>query len=621
MLAKPSGIPRLPGCYLFRNAQGAIIYVGKARSLAGRLPNYFQRAGALTVKTQALMSEATAVEWIVTPSEVDALILENELIKESQPRYNMMLKDDKSFPFVALDLRSDFPAPSITRARRQRGVRYFGPFVEVRALRTTMDELIQAFPLRTCTKHKFDYHRRVGRPCLLYDINRCSGPCAGRINRDGYHQLLDSWVRFFEGDVRPLRRVLQDQMVASASEQHYEAAARARDALAALERAASDQSVVLDDHSNLDVVAVATDGGRAAAVRFRVRFGRIIARTVHLIDRSMDEGDAEIFEGVLTDLYDEAASVPPCVVVSDVAMATPLARAFLAERRGRPVEVVASQRGRRRRALDLARADALAVIARDSLRRQSDHNVRARALQELGAALGLARPPFRIECFDMSHLQGTNYVGSMVVFEDGLAKKADYRHFNVKEALGNDDFGAMEEVVRRRLAHWDDGPTGGRFAHPDLIIIDGGVPQLHAARQAVARVGISPGPELVALAKREELLFRPGRREPVVLERGSEALYLVQRVRDEAHRFAITFHRSKRGQSMVASTLQGVAGLGPVRRERLLVQFGSLDALRAATPDELAGLAWLPRDVAASLYDHLRAPAAARPAKGGADDE
>ena len=621
MFAKPSGIPRQSGCYLFRNARGDVIYVGKALSLHQRLSSYFLRLDTLAHKTQALMTEATSVEWIVTPSELDALVLENELIKQNQPRYNMRLKDDKSFPYVALDTRTDFPVPYLTRGRHVKGVRYFGPFVDVRALRVTMDELLQAFPLRSCNTHKFNYQQRIGRPCLLYDIGKCSGPCVGAIDAAGYAQLVAAWARFFDGDVRQLRTLLDDQMHAASQKKHYEAAATARDGLAALERAASAQSVVLDDHSNLDVVAVSTDGGRAAVVRFRVRFGRIIARTVHLIDRSMDEDDAEILESVLTDMYVEPASVPPVVLVAGEAAATPVVGEYLSELRRKRVDVLVPQRGKRRRVIELAQNDAASVIARDSLRRQSDHNVRSRALQELGAALGLAAPPFRIECFDMSHLQGTNYVGSMVVFEDGLPLKKDYRHFNVKEALGNDDVGAMNEVVRRRLAYWNDDQGTTKFRRADLVIIDGGLPQLHAAMQAALSAGITDGIEFAALAKREELLYRPGSNVPISLERGSESLYLVQRIRDEAHRFAITFHRSKRGRSMVASTLSGVDGLGDARRERLLAQFGSMDSLRHASLEELRALAWLPDAVATRLYDHLQAPTQPRLEKEGPRDE
>ena len=620
MLPRPTGIPRQSGCYLFRNAQGQIIYVGKALSLASRLGSYFQRPAGLAQKTQALMGEATSVEWIVTPTELDALVLENELIKDNQPRYNMRLKDDKSFPYVALDTRTDFAAPSITRGKHVKGVRYFGPFVDVRALRTTMDELIQAFPLRSCTKHKYNYHQRIGRPCLLFDIGKCSGPCVGAIDPVGYQELVAAWARFFDGDVRQLRGLLQRQMHDASQQKHYEAAAKARDGLEALERAASVQNVVLDDHSNLDVLALASDGGRSAVVRFRVRFGRIIGRSVHLIDRSMDEDEAEILESLLPDMYPDADSVPPAVLVAEDASATPLMRQYLSELRARPVEVAAPQRGKRRRVVELAGHDAMAVIDRDSLRRQSDHNVRARALQELGAALALAQPPYRIECFDMSHLQGTNYVGSMVVFEDGLAKKGDYRHFNVKEVLGNDDVGAMEEVVRRRLGYWSDDQRATKFRRADLIIIDGGLPQLHAAQKAAATLGLEGQVEFCALAKREELLYRPGSSTPIALERGSESLYLVQRVRDEAHRFAISFHRSKRGKSMVASSLSGVQGLGPARRERLLASFGSLDTLRSATLEDLEALAWLPGDVARRLYDHLQAPGQPKATKGS-DDE
>ncbi len=619
MFEKPSGIPRQSGCYLFRNAHNTVIYVGKALSLAQRLSSYFQSPDTMTLKTRALMDEATSVEWIVTPSELDALILENELIKENQPRYNMRLKDDKSFPYVAIDTRVDFPAPFITRSKHVKGVRYFGPFVDVRALRATIDEMLQAFPLRSCSRHKFNYHERIERPCLLYDIGKCSGPCIKAIDAKGYQQLVNSWARFFEGDVRQLRALLQDRMIEASQKKHYEAAAKARDGLEALERAAGAQSVVLDDHSNLDVVALDTDGGRAAVVRFRVRHGRIIGRTVHLIDRSMDEDDAQLFEGVLPDLYDDAQNVPPVVIVGSERAASSLASAYLSELRGKEVHVLVAQRGKRRRVLELAKNDATAVINRDSLRRQSDHNVRSRALQELGEALSLAEPPFRIECFDMSHLQGTNYVGSMVVFEDAIAKKSDYRHFNVKEILGNDDVGAMQEVVRRRLAHWNESHESTKFPRPDLIIIDGGLPQLHAAQKAAAELRLD-GVEFTALAKREELLYRPGSSIPIALERGSESLYLVQRIRDEAHRFAITFHRSKRAKSMVASTLSGVSGLGPSRRERLLAHYGSLDALRHAELDELRSLTWLPDEVARNIYDHLRAPASPKPTRGSRDE-
>jgi excinuclease ABC subunit C len=434
-------------------------------------------------------------------------------------------------------------------------------------------------------------------------------------------ELVQSWVRFFDGDVRPLRELLSSQMEVASRNQHYEAAAKARDGLAALERAARIQSVVLDDRSSLDVLAMASEGSRSALVRFRVRFGRVVGRTVHLVDRSMDESDSEILESALTHLYGESESVPATVVVERSSFVSSLSVQYLCNRRAGPVRVHVAQRGKRRRVLDMASRDAAAVIQRDSLRRQSDHNVRSRALQELGQALSLREPPYRIECFDMSHLQGTDYVGSMVVFEDALALKRDYRHFTIKEVLGNDDVGAMHEVLLRRLSHWSETATPSKFRRADLIVIDGGPAQLHAAQAAARALGLEECVEFVALAKREELLYRPGRSTPVALERGSESLYLVQRIRDEAHRFAISFHRSKRGKSMIASTLEGVRGLGPTRRERLVLEFGSLRALRQASLEELRAVTWLPEDVARRLYDHLQGRPTVRLTKESANDE
>lgn len=619
MLEKPTGIPRRPGCYLFRNGSGVVIYVGKARSLAQRLSSYFQRSSTLSQKTQLLMDEAAAVEWIVTPSELDALVLENELIKVNQPRYNMRLKDDKSFPYVALDSRVDFPVPTITRGQHVKGVRYFGPFVDVGALRRTIDELLQAFPLRTCSRHKYNYQQRIGRPCLLFDIGKCPGPCVGAITASEYSRNVESWAGFFDGDVRPLRLKLQAQMSQASQSQHYEAAAQARDSLEALESAAQRQSVVLDDYSALDVIAAVIKDSRAVVVRFRVRHGRIVGRTVHLVDRSMDEQAIDIIEGLLPQLYPREDEVPPTVLLSDTELISPLVAQFLAERPPHAVSLSVPQRGRRRRVCDMARADAESIIARDDLRRARDHNVRARALQELSEALGLTQPPYRIECYDMSHLQGTNYVGSMVVFEDGLALKSDYRRFTIREVVGNDDVGAMTEVLARRFKRWN--ATDAKFRPADLIIIDGGLPQLSAGISAATQAGIMSQVQLVSLAKREELLYRPSASSPIALPPGSEALYLVQRIRDEAHRFAITFHRSKRGQAMIRSSLDGVAGLGPARRIQLLEHFGSLDALRSATLDDLYSLSFLPSNVAHNLYDHLRSPSSPRPEKGTVDHE
>jgi excinuclease ABC subunit C len=616
---RPDGMPSAPGCYIFRNVESHVIYVGKAKTIKNRLGSYFQSRDGLAPKTQFLMDEAHSVEWIITPSELDALILENELIKQYQPRYNLRLKDDKSFPYVAIDSRTAFPVPYITRGKHQKGVRYFGPYVDVRALRVTIDELLHIFPLRSCSRHKYEYQKKINRPCLLFDIGKCSGPCIGAIDESGYQGLVESWARFFSGDVSALRDSLTSTMTESSSKKHYEAAAKARDGLEALDRAAQTQSVVLDTHSNIDTLAVSTDGGRATVVRFKVRNGRVVGRSVHFLDRSLDETTTEILEAVITEMYPEQSEVPAVVSVQK-GTNTALVREYLSSMAKSPVDVVIPMRGKRRRVMEMALNDALSVIARDTLRRQSDHNVRSRALQEIGAKLQLAQPPFRMECFDMSHLQGTNYVGSMVVFEDGVPMKSDYRHFNVKEILGNDDFGAMQEVVRRRLEHWREDQHSSKFRRADLIVIDGGLGQLHAAEKAAEELGLLGEVEFVAMAKREEFLYRPGSSDPIVLDGGSEGLYLMQRLRDEAHRFAINFHRSKRGKSMVASTLEGVEGLGPSRRDRLIETFGSLDGLRAASREELEGLPWLPKDVARRLYDRVSGPSAPRLSKETEED-
>jgi excinuclease ABC subunit C len=622
MFERPSGIPAESGCYLFRNERGVVIYVGKARSLSQRLGNYFQRPSALDFKTRTLMDEAVNVEWIVTHSEVDALILENELIKTHQPRYNMRLKDDKSFPFLALDFRTPFARPYTTRSSHVKGVTYYGPFAHVRPLKRTIDELLQAYPLRSCSDAKFDDHQRRGRPCLLYDVGKCSGPCVGAIDEARYGELVESFGAFFDGEVATLRRRLEARMAQCSSERDYEGAARARDGLAALENAAQTQRIVLDDSSDLDALSLARSGSRAAVVLFRVRHGRVVGRHALLLDLSFDESDAEIVERSLGEFYVKADDVPRTVVVDEALATSEVSVEFLTRLREAPVALREAQRGKRRHLLEMVRKDAEEVLRVDSLRREHDHNVRSRALSELGTALALARPPYRVECFDMSHLQGTNYVGSMVVFEDAMAKKSDYRQFNVKTVLGNDDVGAMREVVRRRLEHWSDAGGDAKFPNADLIIIDGGVGQLNAA--LAAQQDVAPradAAQFVALAKREELLYRPQQGEPVALERGSESLYLVQRVRDEAHRFAISFHRSKRGRAMVSSTLDGVSGLGPSRQKLVMASFGSLEALRRASVHEIAAVPGVPEAVARTLYDHLHGAPSPRLTKEVSENE
>ncbi|HLK46101.1 MAG TPA: excinuclease ABC subunit UvrC, partial [Acidimicrobiales bacterium] len=549
MLTPPatSTIPEGPGVYVFRDASGQPLYVGKARSLRARLTNYFADPSTLADRTAQLVASAASVDWTVTASEVDALLLENSLIKTEQPRYNIRLKDDKSYPYLAVDLRETWPRPLVVRGRRRRGVRYFGPFGHAKSLRSTIDLLLPTYPVRTCGDAKFVRHERLGRPCLLSDIGRCAAPCVGWVDHETYDEHVQGILRFFSGDAAALTRDLEARMRAASDAQDYEAAARLRDALGHVERASDSQQVLLSDRDDLDAVGTATDGLQAGVVRLVVRKGRVVGRESLSADLVDDLDAPELVERFLGDLYDADHPPPREVLVEPGGADLERLSAWLTSLRGAPVRASAPERGRRGAVVELASANAAEDLRRRGLRRAADHNARSKALVELQAALGLDRVPYRIECFDMSHLQGTSYVGSMVVFEDALSVKAAYRHFTVKTIKGNDDVGAMREVLDRRLARWREGPSKDRFgANPDLIVVDGGLPQLHAAVAAVEARGLTGQLELASLAKRLEEVYRPDTSTPVVLPRASEALYLLQRVRDEAHRFAITFHRSTR---------------------------------------------------------------------------
>lgn len=603
-MERPQGIPNSPGCYQFRNANGRIIYVGKAKDLSQRLSNYFNKSESLDPKTQHLMSEAASVEWILTPTELDALLLENELIKEHQPRYNIRLKDDKSYPLLAFDMKVEFPAPFVTRNSRLRGVRYFGPFVDARALRQTMDDLLQVFPLRTCSKHKFDFHRKIDRACLLADIGRCPAPCTGSISAGDYKKQIDRWADFYSGNIKPLKEILQTQMEAASQRQHYEAAAHIRDSIEALEKASASNSVIVDDHSELDLFATHFEGGLAVVVRYRVRFGRMVSRDVNFIERSFDEGSDDLIQSVLPSLYRAKEDVPKEILVPPSVGDESLIHDFVSHIAKAPVIIKKPVRGQKSKLMSMASEDARALVARDLNRRQYDHNERSKALQTITETLELRRAPYRIECYDMSHFQGSNYVGSMVVFEDGLPVKAKYRRFIVRGFDQSNDVGAMRDVLSRRLARLaDDGDT--KFERPDLIILDGGLPQLGVGESLFREHGLTDSIDLAALAKREETLFTPKHREGILLERGSPELFLVQRIRDEAHRTAITFHRQRRARAVHNSFLDGLPGLGPGRRALLQDRFPTTTALLGAELSDIATIPGMPEAVARSIYDRI----------------
>ena len=605
-----TSIPDEPGCYQFLDDKGRVLYVGKARSLRSRVNSYFQDPRHLHARTAQMVAQADRLEWTVTSTEVEALILEVSLIQTFQPRFNIRLKDDKSYPWLAITTGSEWPRPIVTRGQRRRGNRYFGPFGHTRSLRRTVDLLLPTFPLRTCADSKFDRHQRSGRPCLLFDIRRCSGPCIGAVDAATYASHLEGFTRFFSGEADPIIRDLESSMSDAAAAMDYERAARLRDGVEAMKEAAESQQLVLADSDDLDVVGLAADDLQVAAAVLHVRHGRIVGRGSSVADLVEDHDEGGLTAIVLRDFYGDPAAVIPPIVATRTKPEDPDAlTAWLESRRATRVRLTQPQRGLKQGLIEMAERNAAEELGRDRLRRASDHNARSKALLELQQALDLDVPPFRIECYDMSHLQGTSYVGSMVVFEDGLPVKSAYRHFNIKTVEGNDDFAAMAEVLERRLRRWSEEPqSGGRrgFASPaDLLLIDGGLGQLGVVVEVLDRLGLSEATEVASLAKRFEEVYRPGSSLPIRLPRGSEGLFLLQRVRDEAHRFAISFHRSKRGKAMTARVLDGIAGLGHGRIERLTQRFGTIEAMRNRSLEELQAESWLPDHVATALFERL----------------
>jgi excinuclease ABC subunit C len=611
----PTGsIPDAPGSYQFYDAEGRVLYVGKAKSLRHRLPNYWQDSAKLPPRTAQLVAQADHVEWVVVDSEVDALILEHSLIQAHLPRYNVRLKDDKSYPWLAVTLNEEWPRPAVVRGRKRKGVRYFGPYGNAGAIRSTLDLLVRSFPVRTCSDTKFKRHERLGRPCLLYDIDRCSGPCVGAVDHEAYAGYVEDLMGFLSGDTEPVLARLEGEMLAASDELQFERAARLRDRIAAVHKAAETQQMVSDRPEDFDVVGIAEDPLEASVQIFRVRRGRVVGHRGFVAEKVEDLSPADFMSLVVSQVYGaDGAEVPRRVLVPEEPADRELLQSWLTTSRGGPVDISVPQRGAKRALQEMVARTASEDLARHRLRRASDHNARSKALTELQLALGLKEAPLRIECYDMSHLQGTDYVGSMVVLEDGLPKRSDYRRFMVKSVAGNDDYAAMEEVLTRRLTALKEPEkpmSNGRprrFAYrPNLLLVDGGKGQLGVAERVVHQLGLENEVELAALAKQFEEVYRPGSLDPVRIRRGSDALYLLQRVRDEAHRFAITFHRERRGKRMTRSILDGIPGLGPARKARLVKELGGVNAVRAATLEQLQALPWLPDVVALAVYDGVR---------------
>ncbi|MGH8983096.1 MAG: excinuclease ABC subunit UvrC, partial [Acidimicrobiia bacterium] len=564
-----------------------------------------------------MVTVADGVEWIEVRNEVEAFFLEYNLIQRHKPRFNIRLKDDKSYPFLAVTLDEEWPRAMVMRGAKRKGVRYFGPFAHAYAIRETLDLLLRTFPIRTCTKNKFERHQRLGRPCLYAHIEKCAAPCVAAVGREEYDALVNELLVFLDGETAPVLDRLDKQMHEAADELEFERAARLRDQITSVRKVIERQQMVAAKEEDLDVVGLVEDPLEAQVEVFFVRKGRVVGRKGLVVDKVEDLETPALVGRVLEQLYAAAPAedVPREVLVPVAPDDPPLYEEFLGAARGSRVQVRVPQRGAKRELLGTVTHNAREAFARHKLKRAADHNARARALTALQDALGLHEAPLRIECFDISNLQGTEIVGSMVVMEDGLAKRTDYRRFKVRHQEGQDDFSSMEEVLTRRFRKYleerDEGARKGkRFAYPpNLLLVDGGKGQLGVAVRVLEELGLEEI-AVAALAKRFEEVYVPGQSEPARIPRDSEALYLLQQVRDEAHRFAITYHRQLRGKKMTRSVLDDVPGLGPGRRARLLKQYGSVKRLRQAELEELMALTWLPDRVADTLYEHLHGPGA-----------
>lgn len=672
----PGAIPTSPGVYKFRDAHGRVIYVGKAKSLRPRLSSYFQDLAGLHPRTATMVTTAASVEWTVVSTEVEALQLEYSWIKEFDPRFNVKYRDDKSYPELAVTLDEEYPRVQVMRGAHKKGVRYFGPYGHAWAIRETVDLLLRVFPVRTCSNGVFKRARQVGRPCLLGYIGKCAAPCVGKVSADEHRALAEDFCDFMAGRTGNYLRRLEEQMQDAAEELEYEKAARLRDDIGALKRAMEKNAIVLADATDADLLALAEDELEASVQIFHVRGGRVRGQRGWVTDKVEDVDTAALVEHALQQLYGGGdGTVPREVLVPALPEPAGPVREWLAGLRGSQVDLRVPQRGDKKDLMATVQRNAQQALALHKTKRASDLTTRSRALQEIADALELDSVPLRIECFDISHLQGEDVVASMVVFEDGLARKSEYRRFQIKGFEGQDDVRSMHEVIGRRFRRYlqereqtgewavpeaddpgapedpaasgdhgaaaspDDaagpqvpaGPvdpeTGRprRFAYPpQLLVVDGGQPQVAAAKRALDELGIDDV-ALCGLAKRLEEVWLPGEDDPVVLPRSSEGLYLLQRVRDEAHRFAITYQRSKRSKRLTAGELDSVPGLGETRRQALLKHFGSLKKLRAATVDELCAVPGIGRrtaeTVAAALSSRPPATLAVNTATGEIIDD
>ncbi|WP_042800761.1 excinuclease ABC subunit UvrC [Streptomyces sp. C] len=638
---EPGQVPDSPGVYKFRDEHRRVIYVGKAKSLRQRLANYFQDIAGLHPRTATMVTTAASVEWTVVSTEVEALQLEYSWIKEFDPRFNVKYRDDKSYPSLAVTMNEEYPRVQVMRGPKKKGVRYFGPYGHAWAIRETVDLMLRVFPVRTCSAGVFKRSAQIGRPCLLGYIGKCSAPCVGRVTPEEHRELAEDFCDFMAGRTGTYLSRLEKQMHEAAEEMEYERAARLRDDIGALRRAMEKNAVVLADATDADLIAVAEDELEAAVQIFHVRGGRVRGQRGWVTDKVEAVDTAGLVEHALQQLYGEekGEAVPKEVLVPALPEDAPALGQWLAGRRGSGVSLRIPQRGDKKALMETVHRNALQSLALHKTKRAGDLTTRSRALEEIAEALELDGAPLRIECFDISHLQGDDVVASMVVFEDGLARKSEYRRFQVKSFEGQDDVRSMHEVVSRRFrrylqeklktGEWDaedgevpeDDGRPKRFAYPpQLVVVDGGQPQVAAAKRALEELGIDDV-AVCGLAKRLEEVWLPGEDDPVVLPRTSEGLYLLQRVRDEAHRFAIQYQRNKRGKRLRVSPLDDVPGLGESRKLALVKHFGSVKKLRQATIDQICEVPGIGRKTAETVAAALAGAVPAGPAVNTATGE
>jgi excinuclease ABC subunit C len=600
------GLPAQPGVYLFHGPGGDVLYVGKAKSLRDRVRSYF-RGGDSRVGIRDLVERVERIEFIVTQSEGEALHLEQNLIKRHRPAFNVRLRDDKSYPYIAVTVEDDFPRVMFTRERHRRGVVYFGPYASAKKVRETLDVLNRVFRFRPCEGP--EPGRRSGVPCLDYHIDRCLAPCVDYVSKEDYRQVIDAVVEFLSGETRPIQRELERQMREAADSQQFEEAARYRNRLFAVRHLAERQAADRRDMGTVDVLGIAAAGSTAAVQVFPLRDGRLVDRHSFYLENPAGQDVQALVEAFCIEHYGSAPSVPPLIVVPPEAGGNEALEEFLSERRGARVEVRAAQRGEKRRLQALAQRNAELALQSDRADAERKRLRRIEALEELREVLNLESLPIRIECFDISQVQGASPVGSMVVLQDAVPKKAHYRKFGIRHVEGQDDFAMMAEVVSRRFARSGASPASEDYdesfvSTPNLVVVDGGKGQLSAALAAMAELEL-PRVAAIALAKREEEVFVPGRAAPILLARDSAGLQLLQRVRDEAHRFALGFHRRRRDAAARESILDALPGVGPVRRRALLAHFGSPDRLLEATREELEGVAGIPPRTGRAIYAAL----------------